>query len=133
MRAIVFESLCCRVLLHPMKVAVIRETERRTKEHKHERDVMRQKKRDVMARKNKASKALEQQKVELAEAEEKKAQADQYVSELRARGDGNDLVARQLEQWQAKKDGFAKSLDQSQQVLLDERSAYSKAMVCLST
>ena len=116
-----------------MKVAVIRETERRTKEHKHERDVMRQKKRDVMARKNKASKALEQQKVELAEAEEKKAQADQYVSELRARGDGNDLVARQLEQWQAKKDGFAKSLDQSQQVLLDERSAYSKAMVCLST
>lgn len=114
----------------PLQSDVITETNRRTEEHKNERDLMRKKKRAVMDTKNKATKALEQCKLNMAEIEDKKAQADLFVQELRARGDDNDAVAKELEQWQEKKSSMADSLEQSQQVLMDERNSYSHVMVC---
>eukprot|EP00892_Ulva_mutabilis_P010923 jgi/Ulvmu1/8202/UM041_0011.1 len=114
-------------------VAVINETERRTGEHRHEREVMRSKKKDVMSRKNKATKALEQRMTELADFAEKKKQADAYVHELQARGDGNDAVAKKLEKWQMKKNNMADSLEQSQKALTDERNAYSRVMEDVTT
>lgn len=108
---------------------MIQETERRTEDHTRERDAMRKKKRDAMAKKNKIVKSLDQRKAHLAEAEDKKAQADRYVQDLQARGDGNDVVAKKLQQWHDKKSTLVESMEQSQAAQRDATRAYKSAMV----
>lgn len=112
-----------------MQVAVMQETERRTAAHTQERDVMRKRKRDAMAKKNRVTKLVEQCKSHFEEVEEKRMQADRYVQELRARGDGNDAVAKKLEQWRERRDTMVQSMDQSQAGQHDAMKALKSAMV----
>lgn len=110
-------------------MAVIQETERRTAAHTHERDAMRKKKRDAMSKKNRVTKTFEQCKSHFDEVEEKRMQADRYVQDLRARGDGNDAVAKKLVQWREKRATMVQSMDQSQAEQHDAMKALKNAMV----